>query len=153
VLFGHDGCGNVPFSLLRRRLRTCSDLKQFCPVIQDAGMLPVSALSSCAWQAQSVKPCQAMARVHAPCMCQYCVLAPGSVAPSSGLPGWQSCCWRPKRQVGSHSAGSPPAKALRGWSSVPRRAVGSCSRHARCPGEHPRCYARLQRPPMHVGWH
>ena len=33
-----------------------SERSPFCSDIQDAGMLPVSALSSCAWQAPSVKP-------------------------------------------------------------------------------------------------
>jgi len=81
-----------------------------------------------------------------------CVLAPGGVAPSAGIAGWESCCWRPKRQEGSHSAGSFPATAPTGWSCVPRRAVGSCSRLSWCPGEHPQCYARSQLPPVHAGW-
>jgi len=42
----------------------CNELKQLCPVIQDAGMLPVSALSSCAWQARSVKPCPCQGACH-----------------------------------------------------------------------------------------
>jgi hypothetical protein len=64
VLFGHDGCGSVPFSLFRTRLMALSDRSPLCSVIQDAGMLPVSALSSCAWQTRSVKPCPGQGACH-----------------------------------------------------------------------------------------
>ncbi len=155
VLFGHAGCGSVPFSLFRSRLMALSDRSPFCSDIQDAGMLPVSALSSCAWQARSVKPCPGQGACPQQHMQWWasageCVLAPGSVAPSSGMSGWESCCWRPKRQAGTHSAGSSPATALTGWSSAPRRAVGSCSRHDLVFSY--RSHARLLPTPVHAGW-
>jgi hypothetical protein len=133
VLLGHDGCGSVPFSLFSRRLMASNGRSPLCPVIQDAGMLPVSALSSCTWQARSVETLPrsgCMSRLQCTLFGQSqdrCLLALGSIAPSSGIAGWESCCWRPKRQEGTHSAGSFPATALSDWSFVPRRAVGSCS--------------------------